>query len=168
MTQQDRLDSLAVQLSSTGISNHNLRSHIPLIHLSSFNSSPSPGIVLQSLNSSSQLLCWDPCPCLGFVCLWQGLSDSHSTWAATDQLLTLSLKCFSSDSDTCPNMGSDPCFSSPLAKGRSGPTNTPIFPPRSFTYQVLCGSIYSFPLVRSSCLCSAGVLHVLLCLKVYS
>ena len=36
------------------------------------------------------------------------------------------------------------------------------------SYQVLRGSIYSFPLVRYSCLLSAGVLHALLCLKVYS
>ena len=41
----------------------------------------------------------------------------------------------------------------------------PLVPP---SYWVLRGSIYSFPLVRYSCLLSAGVLHVLLCLKVYS
>ena len=56
----------------------------------------------------------------------------------------------------------------PPTKGRSGPTNTPVFPPSSWSYQVLHGSIYSFPLVRYSCLLSAGVLHALLCLKVYS
>ena len=32
---------------------------------------------------------------------------------------------------------------------------------------VLCGSVHSFPLVRYSCLLWAGVLHALLCLKVY-
>ena len=38
-----------------------------------------------------------------------------------------------------------------------------LFPPLvPSSYQVLCGSIYSFPLVRYSCLLSAGVLHVLL------
>ena len=36
------------------------------------------------------------------------------------------------------------------------------------SYWVLRGSAYSFPLVRSSRLLSAGVLHALLCLKVYS
>ena len=36
------------------------------------------------------------------------------------------------------------------------------------SYQVFRGSIYSFPLVRYSCPLSAGVLHVLLCLKVSS
>ena len=55
--------------------------------------------------------------------------------------LTLSLECFSSDSDNCPVPSS---------------------------YRVLPGSIYSFPLVRYYCLLSAGVLHALLCLKVYS
>ena len=54
----------------------------------------------------------------------------------------------------------------PPTKGRASPTNAPVFPPSS--YRVLHGSIYSFPLVRYSCLLSAGVLHALLCLKVYS
>ena len=57
----------------------------------------------------------------------------------------------------------------PATKGRSSPTNPPVFFPLvPLSYQVLRGSIYSFPLVRSSCLLSAGVLHALLCLKVYS
>ena len=60
-------------LSSTGTSHHNLLPHIPLICLSTVNSSPCPGIAPQSLNSSFQPLCH-----LGYVWLWQGLSDSHS------------------------------------------------------------------------------------------
>ena len=36
------------------------------------------------------------------------------------------------------------------------------------SYQVLRDSTYSFPLVRYSCPLSAGILHALLCLKVYS
>ena len=63
---------------------------------------------------------------------------------------------------------SDLCFNSPPAKGRSSPTNAPFFPPVPSSYQVLRGSIYSFPPVRYSCLLSAGVLHALLCLKVFS
>ena len=54
----------------------------------------------------------------------------------------------------------------PLVEGRSSPTNTPVFPLVLSSYRVLCGSIYSFPLVSYSCLLSAGVLHALLCLKV--
>ena len=36
------------------------------------------------------------------------------------------------------------------------------------SYRVFHGSIYYFPLVRYSCLLSDGVLHALLCLKLYS
>ena len=42
---------------------------------------------------------------------------------------TLSLKHFSSDSDNCPDVGIRVL---PPAKGRSSPTNTPVFPPGSF------------------------------------
>ena len=42
------------------------------------------------------------------------------------------------------------------------------FPLVPLSYWVLRGFTYSFPLVRYSCLLSAGVLHGLLCLKVYS
>ena len=42
------------------------------------------------------------------------------------------------------------------------------FPLVPSSFQVLHGSIYSFPLVRYSCPLSAGVLPALLCLKVYS
>ena len=38
----------------------------------------------------------------------------------------------------------------------------------SLSYRILRGSIYSFPLVRYSCLFLTGILHALLCLKVYS
>ena len=55
----------------------------------------------------------------------------------------------------------------PPAEGRSSPANTPVSPPVPSTYWVLCGPISSFPLVRYSCLLSAGVLHALLCLKAY-
>ena len=41
------------------------------------------------------------------------------------------------------------------------------FPLVPLFYQVFCNSIYSFPLVRTSCPLSDGVLHALLCLKVY-
>ena len=42
------------------------------------------------------------------------------------------------------------------------------FPLVPSSSRVFRGSIYSFPLVRFSCLLSADVLHALLCLKVYS
>ena len=53
------------------------------------------------------------------------------------------------------------------AEGRSSCTNTPVFLPSPFILPVLCGSIYYFLLFRYSCLCSGGVLHAFLCLKVY-
>ena len=81
---------------------------------------------------------------------------------------TLSLKCFSSDSDNCPDMGIGPLLQFPYL-----PTAHPVlrtllfFPLVPSSHLVLHGSIYSFPLVRYSCLLSAGVLRAFLCLKVY-
>ena len=49
---------------------------------------------------------------------------------------TLSLKCFSSDPDSCPNVGSGPLLQFPHStKGRSSLTNTPVFPPSFFILQ---------------------------------
>ena len=72
--------SMAVQFSSTNISHHSLLPHIPLMCLSTVNSSPRPGIAPQSLRSSFQPLHLpgDLHPCLGYVWLRQALSDSHS------------------------------------------------------------------------------------------
>ena len=79
---------------------------------------------------------------------------------------TLSLGCFSSDSDNCPDvvMGPLPQFPHPP---RAGPVLLTLlfFPLVPSSYWVLHSSIYSFPLVRYSCLLSAGVLHALLCLE---
>ena len=123
VTQQYRLASMVAWLSSTGISHHDLLP-IPSIHLSIVNSSPRPGIAPQPLNSSSQplRLPGDLHPCLGHVWLWQRLSDSHSIYAVTDQL-TLSHKCFSSDSDNCPNAGIRLLLQFPHQPG-AGPINT--------------------------------------------
>ena len=81
---------------------------------------------------------------------------------------TLSLKCFSSDSDSCPDVGIGPLLQVPCLL-RAGPCLLILlfFPLVPLSYRVLHGSIYSFLLVRYSCLLSAGVLHALLCLKVY-
>ena len=86
MTQQYHLASMAAQLSSTGISHHNLLPHISSICLSTVNSSPRPWVAPQSLSSSFPLcLPEDLSPCPEYVWLRQGLSDSHSILAATDQ-----------------------------------------------------------------------------------
>ena len=80
----------------------------------------------------------------------------------------LSLKCFSSDSDNCPKVGIRPLLQFPHSL-RAGPVLLTLlfFPLIPSSYRVLPGSIYSFLLVRYSCPLSAGVLHALLCLKVY-
>ena len=77
---------------------------------------------------------------------------------------TLSLKCFLSDSDNCPDVGIRPLlqFPHPLMAGPV-PLTLLILPLVPSSYLVLCGSIYSFLLVRYSSLLSAGVLHALLC-----
>ena len=77
---------------------------------------------------------------------------------------SLSLKCFSSVPNNCPKMGIRP-----LLQIRPPVLLTLLFPhllPSS--YQILCGSIYYFLVVRYSCLLSAGILQTLLFLKVYS
>ena len=64
--------------------------------------------------------------------------------------------------------GLDPCFSSPTHREQvQSYSHSRFFPLIPSSYWVLCESIYSFPLLRYSCLLSAGVLHALLCLKVY-
>ena len=82
---------------------------------------------------------------------------------------TLSLKCFSSDSDIAPMVGIRPLLQF-LHQVRASPVLLTLlfFPLVPLSYQVLHGSIYYFPLVRYSCPLSAGTLHTLLCLKVYS
>ena len=67
-----------------------------------------------------------------------------------------------------PVLGSHPFFSSPLPL-RAGPVLLILlsFPLVPLSYQVLRSSVYSFLLVRYSCPLSAGVLHVLLCVKVH-
>ena len=82
---------------------------------------------------------------------------------------TLSLKCFSSDSDNCPDVGIGPLLHFPHPPG-AGPVLLTLhfFPLVPSSYRVLHGSVYSFPLVRHSCPLSAGVLHAVLCLKLYS
>ena len=152
---------------STGISNHSLLPHIPSVCLSTVNSSPHPGIAPQSLNSNSQLLRLpgDLCPYPGYVWLQQGLSVLIPSRLPQISCFTLSLKCFSSNPDICPNVGIRPLLQFPHCRGQVQSCFPPLVPS---SYRVLHGSIYSFPLVRYSCLLSAGVMHALLCLKVCS
>ena len=162
---------MAAWLSSTGISHHNLLPHLPSLRVSAVNSSPHPGIAPQSLNS--------PPSCCPFqeTCI-----PAQSMYGCGKDCLilipfrlpqisyfTLSLKYFSFDLDSCPAVGIGPLLQFPYPP-RAGPVLLTLlfFPLVPSSYQVLHGSIYSFPLVRYSCPLSTGALHALLCLKVYS
>ena len=82
---------------------------------------------------------------------------------------TLSLKCFSSDSDNFPDVGIRPLLQFPHPPRASPFLLTLLLSPLApLSYQVLRGSVYSFPLVRYSSALSAGIMHALLCPKVYS
>ena len=171
MTQQYHLASMPAWFSNTGISHHDLLPHIPLIRLSAVNSSPCTEIAPQSLNSSSQLLRLpgDPHSCLPYI--YRSGKDCLiliTFRLPQNSCFTLSLKCVSSDSDNCPTVGIGPLLQFPHPP-RVGPVLLILLlSPVPSSYQVLCGSIYIFfPLVKSSCPLSAGVLYALLCLKVY-
>ena len=152
VTQQYRLPSMAAWFSSTIISHHSLLPHIPLI--------PSP--------QSTAAPLWD-CSIIPklqgprYVWLWQGLSDLIPFRLPQISCLTLSLKCFSSDSDNCLVVGIGSLLQLPCQL-RVGPVLLTLlfFPLVPSSYQVPCSPIYHFSLVRYSCPLSAGVLHALL------
>ena len=164
------LASMAVWLSSTSISHPSLLPHVSLVCLSAVNSSPCPGIAPQSLHSSFQLLCLlgDLCPCPGYFGYSNDCLILIPFRLPQINCFTLSLKCFSSDPDNCPDMGIGLLLQFARLL-RAGPVllTRLFFPLVPSSYWVLHGSIYSFPLVRYSCPFSAGVLHALLCLNEY-
>ena len=171
MTQQVHIASTAAWLSSTGISQHNLLPHIPLIHLTLVNRSPCPGIAPLSLNSGSQLLglVWDLHPCLGYVCRGKDYLILIPFRLSQISCFTHSLKCFSSDANSCSEVGIKLLLQLPHSL-RAGQVLLTLlfFPLLPSSYWVFCGSIYSFLAGQYSCPFLAGVLHALLCLKVYS
>ena len=137
VTQQFHLASIATWLSFTGMSHHNLLPHIPLIHLSTVNSSPWPGIAPQSLNSSSQLLCLPGEGVQGmYVFLYRVcMPVGRAVWLSFHlgchrSAVSLSALKISPLTQTVARMwGSDPCFSCPTHQGQV--QNTPVFPPSS-------------------------------------
>ena len=168
VTEQYHLAFMASRPSSSDISHHNLLPHIPSIHLSTVNSNPCPRIVPQSLNSSSQLSCLpgSMCPCPGYVWLWQGLWFSFHLGCHRSPVLISALNVSPLTQTIAPMWGSDLCFSSPYQL-RAGLVlwTLPFFPLVPSFYRVLCGSIYSFPLIRYSYPLSAGVLYALLSVR---
>ena len=147
--------SKAAWLSSTGISHHSLLPHSPSIHLSTVNSSPGTGIAPQSLNPSSQPLhlSGDLCPSLG--CVYDCGKDCLiliPVRLPQVRCFTLNLKCFSSDSDTCPAVGIGPLLQFPHPRSAGPAPLTLLFfalVPSSYWY--LCGCICSFLLIGYSC-----------------
>ena len=107
----------------------------PPIRLTAVNSSPHPGIALQSLNSSSQLLRLpvDHRCCPEYVWLWRRLSDSILFFLGCHRS-AVSLSALNvSPLTQLPWCGvQTPASVSPPAEGRSKPTNTSVFPPSSF------------------------------------
>ena len=156
---------------TTGISQHDVLLHIPSICLSTVTSSPHPGIAPQSLNSTSQPLCLpgDQCSCPGYYGCGKDCLILIPFRLPQVNCFILSLKCFSSDSNNCPNVGTGPLLQSPHPL-RAGPVLLTLLFSQliPLSYQVLYGSIYSFLLVRYFCPLSAGFPHKLLCLKMYS
>ena len=130
VTQQHRLASMAAWLSSTGISHHNLHSHIPSIHLSAVNSNPCTGIAPQSLNSSFQLSFQET---RVFVQHVYGCSKDcliFFPFRLPQSAVSLSALNASPLAQTIALLwGRIPTSVPPPAKGRSSPTNTPIFSP---------------------------------------
>ena len=117
---------MAAWLSSTVITQNSLLPHIPSVHLSAVNS-PHPGIAPQSLSSSSQLLhlLGDLLPCPGYIWLWQELLILIVFRLPQISCFTLSLKYFSSDSDSCPDVGIGPLLQFPHPP-RAGPVLVPL------------------------------------------
>ena len=90
------------------------------LSVSAVNSSSCPGIAPQFLCSSSQPLhlLGDLHSCLGYVWLWQGLSDSHSHLGCHRVAASLSaLNVSPQTQSVAPMWASDPCFSSPTCQG---------------------------------------------------
>ena len=56
-----------------------------------------------------------------------------------------------------------PASNPPPTKGRSSPTNTPVFPLVPLSYWILCGSVY-FPVLSGTPLCSQLVFCMHFCL----
>ena len=101
------------------------------------------------------------------VWLWQGLSDCHSIYCHRSAISLSPLKVFPLTQDKCPAVANGPLLQFP---NPPNPVliNTSIFPPSSFILPSFALFYIFFSPVRSSCLCSASILHVLLCLKVHS
>ena len=103
------LASITACLSSTGISHHSLLPHISLIHLCS-QQQPSPWdcSTIPKLQLPAAAPSRGPVSLSRDVWLWQGLSVLIPFRLPQISCFTLSLKCFSSNPDSYPNVGIRP------------------------------------------------------------
>ena len=149
---------------------YNLLPHIPLMHLTAVNISPHPGIGPQSLNSSSlpPHLPGDLHHCPGYAWLQQGLSILIPFRLPQTSYFTSALNVSPLTSTIALMWGSDSCFSSPTHRRQVQSYYHSCFPPTSFVLLNFARFYIFVPLVRYSCPLSAGVMHVLLYLQVYS
>ena len=145
MTQQYPLAFMATWLSFTSISHHNLFPHITSISLSAVNSSPRPRIATQSLNANSQSLhlSGDQHSCLGYVWLCKDCLIFIPFTLPQINCFIHSLKCFSSDSDSCLGVGCGPLLQFPHPPGAGPVLLTLLFSPLiPSSYQILHDSIF--------------------------
>ena len=148
MTQQYRLASIAAWLSSTGFSHHSLLPLIAWIHFSTGNSSPRPGIAPAPSLCAFQGTC---IPVLGMYGCGKDCLILIPFRLPQISCLTLSLKCFPSDSDNCPDVGLGPLLHFPHLL-RAGPVllTLLLFPLVPSSYRVLHSSMV-FPVVMYGC-----------------
>ena len=114
---------------STGISHHSLLPHLPSIHFSAVNSSPRLGIAPHSPTPApSRCAFQDTClPVQGMYGCGKDCLILFPFKPPQISSFTLSFKCFSSDSDNCPNVAIRPLLQSPYLP-RAGGKNS-YFPP---------------------------------------
>ena len=119
VTQQYRLASMAAWLSSTGISQHDLLPHIPLICLSAVNSSPWLGIAPQSKLQLPATVPSRESASLSGVCMaaaWTVWFSFHLGCHRSAVSLS-DLNVSPLTQTIAPLWVSDPCFSSPTHQG---------------------------------------------------
>ena len=116
MTQQYCLASMAAQLSSIGISHHNLLPHFPSIRLSTFNAALTLGLLHKPYTTAPNRCTFQATcgPVWGMYGCSKGCLSLIPFRLPQISCFTLSLKCFSSNSDNCSDVGIGPLLQFPL------------------------------------------------------
>ena len=157
---------MAAWLTSTSFS-HTISSSEHSINLSLTSRQQTMGRDFSTISMNLLHLLKDLCPSLGCEWLWKGLSHSHSTYIATDQLFDSAWSVSPLIQTVAPMWRSDTYFRSPTPWVQSSPTNTHVYPLVPSSYSFFCGSIYYF-LCSGSLVCSQLRFFKHLCLKLCS